>query len=152
MRKDLREAAGLSSPPTIFTTNPSESINAVLKKKVDYKRHEWPKFNEHLKQLIEGQREEVIRSLSGRGQYWLCAQYVYPSTSILEWSKMRPDQRKKIIADFNSSPLRSDSKDEVEARAVSQSSEKSGTSPACLSVNAEDSGIETLPLVTLQGM
>ena len=152
MRKDLREAAGLGYPPTIFTTNPSESINAVLKKKVDFKQHEWPKFNEHLKQLIEGQREEVIRSLSGRGQYRLCAQYVYLSTSILEWSKMKPDQRKKIIADFDSSPLRPDSKGEVEARAVSQSSEKSGTSPACLSVNAEDSGIETLPLVTLQGM
>ena len=59
MRRDFREAAGLASP-TIFTTNPSESLNAALKKKVDYKQHEWPKFNEHLKQLVEGQRDEVI--------------------------------------------------------------------------------------------
>ena len=37
--RDLREAAGLGSP-TIFTTNPRESLNAILKKKVDYKQHE----------------------------------------------------------------------------------------------------------------
>ena len=35
MRKDLREVAGLGCPPAIFTTNPSESINAVVKRKVD---------------------------------------------------------------------------------------------------------------------
>ena len=28
--KDLRTAAGLGSPPAMFTTNGSESINAVL--------------------------------------------------------------------------------------------------------------------------
>lgn len=60
MRKDLREAVGLGSPPAIFTTNSSESVNAVLKKKVDYKQHEWPRFNEHLKEVVEGQRDEVI--------------------------------------------------------------------------------------------
>ena len=148
MRKDLREAAGLGSLPTIFTTNPSESLNAILKKKVDYKQHEWPKFNEHLKQLVEGQRDEVIQSLSGRGQYWLCAQYGYLSTSILEWSKMRPEQRKKIITDFDFSLLRS--VDKVKASTVSPQSSK--PTPSCLSIDAEDSGIETLPLVTLHGM
>ena len=102
LRKDLREAAGLGSPPAIFTTNSSESINAMLKSKVNYKQHEWPQFNEQLKQLVEGQRDEVIRSLSGRGQYRLCAQFNYFSTSILEWSKMRPDQRKRIISQFDS--------------------------------------------------
>ena len=88
MRRDLREAAGLGSPLAIFTTNPGESVNAVLKKKVDYKQHEWPKFNEHLKELVEGQRNEMIRSLSGREQYRICARYSYMSASILEWSKM----------------------------------------------------------------
>lgn len=40
MRKDLRDAALLASPPNIFTTNSSESVNAMLKKKVDYKHYE----------------------------------------------------------------------------------------------------------------
>ena len=106
MRRDLKEAAGLGSPPAIFTTNPSESVSAVVKKKVDYKQHEWPNFNKQLKQLVDGQRDEVIRSLSGRGQYRLCTQFNYLSTSVLEWSKMRPDQRKKIIADFDSASMK----------------------------------------------
>ena len=124
-----------------------QSLNAVLKKKVDYKQHEWPKFNEQLKQLIEGQRDEVIRSLSGRGQYRL-----FLSTSILEWSKMRPEQRKMLITDFDSSSLRSSGKTKAIAAAVSQSSETGCTTPSYLSIDAEDSGIETLPLVTLQCM
>ena len=35
MRRDLRESAGLGSPPAIFTTNSSESINAVVKEKLN---------------------------------------------------------------------------------------------------------------------
>jgi hypothetical protein len=61
MRKDLREAVGLGSPPNIFTTNISESVNAMIKKKVYYKEQEWPKFNEHLKQLKQEQRDLVMR-------------------------------------------------------------------------------------------
>lgn len=82
--------------------------------------------------------------MSGRGQYRLCP------TSILEWSKMRPEQRKKIIADFHSSSLRSETK--VETNVISPLLGKPANTTFCLSVDAEDSGIETLPLVTLQGM
>lgn len=53
MRRDLRESAGLGSPPSIFTTNSSESVNAAIKRKVNYKEHQWPEFNDHLKQLVQ---------------------------------------------------------------------------------------------------
>ena len=72
MLKGLRTSVSLGSPPAIFTTNPSESLNAVIKRKVDYKATEWPQFNDQMKQMVEGQREEAIRALSGRGQYRLC--------------------------------------------------------------------------------
>ena len=58
MRKDLREKAGLGSPPSIFTTNASESINAVLKHKVNYQESKWPTFNESIRQLAKQQREK----------------------------------------------------------------------------------------------
>lgn len=60
MRKDLREASGLGSPPAQFTTNSSESINAALKRKVNHKESEWPQFNEHLKAYVQSQREEIV--------------------------------------------------------------------------------------------
>ena len=62
MLKDVRIAVGLGNPPAIFTTNSNESINAVLKRKMDFKQTEWPKFNHGMKQLVNGHREE--RSLS----------------------------------------------------------------------------------------
>ena len=44
MLKDLRTFAGLGSPG-IFTTNGCESLNAVIKRKVNYKATEWPDCN-----------------------------------------------------------------------------------------------------------
>ena len=44
MKKDIRESVGLGSPPSAFTTNASESINAAIKRKVNYKESGWPEF------------------------------------------------------------------------------------------------------------
>ena len=44
MLHPVREECGLGNPPSIFTTNTSESINALLKHKVDYKKQELPLF------------------------------------------------------------------------------------------------------------
>ena len=71
MQKDLRESTGLGSPPPTFTTNATESINAAIKRKVDFKESDWPKCNENMKDFVESQREEAIRALSGRGMYRL---------------------------------------------------------------------------------
>lgn len=51
MLKDIRTVVGLGSPPAIFTTNASESLNAALKKKMNFKETEWPEFNEAMKNL-----------------------------------------------------------------------------------------------------
>ena len=81
MRADLRQSVGLGSPPKIFTTNASESINAMIKQKVNYKESEWLQFSEEVKQLVKQQGEEIIRALSGRGQYCLIQQFSQYSVS-----------------------------------------------------------------------
>lgn len=43
------------NPPSTFTTNMSESINALLKRKLDYKKQELPVFIE-VKELVSEQR------------------------------------------------------------------------------------------------
>ena len=79
MCKDVREAAGLGSPPVIFfTTNASESTNTVMKPKVNYKETEWP----------AQQQREVVWSLSGRGQYRLCTFLCLPQHG-QKWSRSR---------------------------------------------------------------
>ena len=147
MRRDVREAVG--SPPSIFTTNPSESINAELKRKVDYRESEWPVFNNHMEQLVESQRDEIVRALSGRGQYRLLPEFQHLGVPIQDWMKMRPDQRQKIIADFDNATLGrsklSKSHGQLKEPLIQNPSSE-------LSISAEDSGICTIPLVTLEAM
>ena len=44
MLRPVREEAGLGSPPDAFYTNASESVNSVIKAKVQYKHSELPQF------------------------------------------------------------------------------------------------------------
>ena len=154
MRADIRESVGLGCPPKIFTTNASESINAMMKRKVNYKESEWPQFNEEVKELVKQQREEIIRALSGRGQYRLIQQFSHYSVSPSKWIKMRPEQRREVVTQFDKATMKSKRTlppGSVRASAstlivTEQPSEKK------LSVSAEESGITKLTLTTLQHM
>ena len=74
MLKSIRRKARLGDPPLQFTTNASESINAVLKHKVDYKKNELPDFLDKLKSVINEQERELERAIIGRGKYEFCKQ------------------------------------------------------------------------------
>ena len=58
------------------TTNASESINAMLKRKRDYKRR-LPTFIDKVKELVNEQQKEIERAVIGRGKYQLKQQYQY---------------------------------------------------------------------------
>ena len=152
MRRDVREAVGLGCPPSIFTTNNSESLNASIKRKVDYKQHEWPQFNKLMKDFVVAQRDEVIRSLSGRGQYRLAPEFGHLATSLSDWSKMTPTQRKKIVVDFDLAVISKGSGYTTSTIPTSTAPVSRPCSSKGLSINAEDSGILTIPLITLQSM
>ena len=64
--RPVRQSAGLGDPPAVFTTNASESINAVLKSKVHYRKSELPVLLDKLKEVIEEQDNEVERAVIGR--------------------------------------------------------------------------------------
>ena len=61
--------------PSIITTNASESMNAVLKHKVDYKKHQLPSFIDKVKKLVDEQNREVERVIVNRGKWQLRSQY-----------------------------------------------------------------------------
>lgn len=67
----LRPVREQGCPPEHFTTNTSESVNALLKNKVDYKRSELPDFLNKLKEVISEQDEELSRAVIGKGKYTL---------------------------------------------------------------------------------
>ena len=151
MRADLRESVGLGCPPKIFTTNPSESINAMMKRKVNYKESEWPQFNEAVKELVKQQREEITRALSGRGQYRLIQEFSHFSVSPSKWVKMRPEQRREVVAQFDKATMKS-KRSLSGSKCASTSIIAELPSENKLCVSAEESGITKLTLTTLQHM
>ena len=149
MLKDLRTFAGLGSPPGIFTTNGCESLNAVIKRKVEYKATEWPEFNNQLKQIVDGQRDEAIRSLSGRGQYRLCEQYQYLQVHPQAWIKMTPAQRCAVVKQFDDTSLRRSMSTSYED---TTSNESNAMSKSNMSVTSEHCSITSLPQATLNSI
>ena len=163
MLKDIRTSVGLGFPPAIYTTNACESLNAVIKRKVNYKETEWPEFNNQMKQLIDRERDEAIRALSGRGQYRLCKEYTSLQVGPFEWTKMTTDQRKKLVKKFDSVSLHhpSVSEETHNASTLPRSADLPSTSsdallntfpittPHSLSISSEDCGIQSLSHVTI---
>ena len=163
MLKELRVAVGLGCPPSIYTINASESVNAVIKRKVQYKVTEWPDFNNHLKELVDRQRDDAIRALSGRGHYRLCEQYKHLQVHAQEWVQMTPDQRKRLLKQFDDASLHKSKDSEMPATSSSSEStsssiqanrnELSSTStPSFISIAYDESGILSLPLATVESM
>ena len=105
MLRPIREECGLGCPPDIFTTNASESINAILKRKVNYKRNELPDFIGEMKELIEEQQQEVERAIIGRGKYQFRKEYHFLEIQEGKWFIMNQVQRRKHIASVHSAVL-----------------------------------------------
>jgi len=65
-------------PPARFTTNASESLNAVLKAGVQYRKTELPAFVQKLQKLVVDELErEFERAIIDRGNYQLQAQLLH---------------------------------------------------------------------------
>ena len=150
MLKDLRISVGLGSPPAMYSTNSCESLNAVIKRKVDYKESEWPKFNDQMKELVDGQREDAIRALSGRGAYRLCEQYKSFCVPAQRWVKMTPDQRKKLLKKFDSADICASVDSEMGQVDVTHSTLLATDSH--MSISFADCGIDSVPQSLLEAI
>ena len=102
MTRSIREECGLGNPPDIFTTNPSESINALLKHKMNYKKSELPTFIEKVKELSREQVKEVERAIINRGKYQLKDEYKFLEIPESKWFNMNLTQRKNHLAKVHS--------------------------------------------------
>ena len=104
--RGLREDVGLGSPPVPFFTNASESINAVLKETVSYKKQQWAVFNNKVKKAVENHQHEIEKAIIGIGQYRIRQQYSFLVCSEDTWFRMTSDQRLVYIKKLNSCSVR----------------------------------------------
>ena len=96
--RPVREEAGLGNPPEMFTTNASESLNAVIKSKVDYQKNELNKFIEKMRCLVDDQQKEVERAVCRRGKYTFRSNYQFLEVNVDRWFAMTPEARSKHMA------------------------------------------------------
>lgn len=71
----VRVAAGLGDPPSEFCTNDSEAINSAIKQSLQFKKSDWPVFNDKMKRFVMQQQEEVCKAIIGLGEYMLKNEY-----------------------------------------------------------------------------
>lgn len=68
MRSDIRSAAGLGYPPVPYTQNAVESINALIKHKLNSPLS-MCNFVDYFHQLLISQQEKIALAISGSGNY-----------------------------------------------------------------------------------
>ena len=84
MLKSYRVEAGLGLDPPHFTTNPSETTNAIIKAHVSYKNNQLFDFVNHWKDVVDEQEAEVERAVIRRGKFQFAEEYKYKKGNGLE--------------------------------------------------------------------
>ena len=69
-------------------TNDSESINAILKDCVGFKKQKWAVFNNILKTAVNKQQKQFVKAIASLGQYCLG----FLSVLADKWFRMTTDQ------------------------------------------------------------
>ena len=133
MLRSIREESGLGNPPPIFTTNASESINALIKRKMDYKKHQLPQFIEMVHELVDEQNREVERAIVNRGKWRLRSQYQFLEVPESVWFTMSMQQRQKHLSKVHSALV-----SDVQASGMEKSSSAVGSSDFGSTVLAVD--------------
>ena len=102
MLKSNRIEAGLGSEPSTFTTNPSETTNAIIKAHVSYKHNQLLHFVNHSKGVIDEQEAEVERAVIRRGKFRFKEEYQYLEVEESEWFRMSTEERQRHLKKVHS--------------------------------------------------
>ena len=108
-----------------------------------------------MKDYVEAQQEEIRRALSGRGQYCLRQKFNRYGVQAQTWAKMRSDQREKVVLEFMKARLPKKQKVPVVSAAGSSlllHDDTSNKESLVFDISSDDSGITSIPIVTLEGM
>ena len=152
MLRSVREESGLGCPPDIFTTNASESINAMLKQKVDYKRNELPAFIDKVKELVQEQQREVERAVIRRGKYQFRERYRYLEVAESKWFAMNSEQSRKHLFQITSTLVSEASGNGLQFESSASESRQTCVAPS-LSVNLESAAEQVrVPFKCLEGI
>ena len=83
--RSKRKQARLGDPPAAFTTNTSESVNALLKTEFENKQSDIPTFITKLEAVIDEQDRELERAIIDSGKYRFAKQFKHFVKTERQW-------------------------------------------------------------------
>jgi hypothetical protein len=107
MLKEVRIRAGLGDPPTTYTTNANESVNSLLKAKVDYKASELHIFCQKLEELVDAQSNNIERAFTiQNGPYTVAPLYSDLRNTPKDWFKLSTSAKQAYLKKIQSVEVR----------------------------------------------
>ena len=151
MLKEVRRHAGLGSPPAAYFNNIPESVNAIIKRGVEFKESEMSKFCHEMSILLLRQKEDVESSIINHGPYCLAPKFSHLEVPQDEWFKKNTNQKEACVKKFRNTKMSNNSD-------CTGATETASTPPCAeqarirISVDLVNSGITSLHPTTLQCM
>ena len=98
MLTEMRVAVELGNPPNKWVNNRMESLNLVIKKKLNNNTVDMVTFLEAVKEKIfDQQLEELVKGIYGMGEYHLVEELSSYQVDPVRWVSMTTDQRKALV-------------------------------------------------------
>ena len=156
--RDVREKAGLGSPPRPYFTNANEAMNRVLKEASKWKKSQLPEFIDKMKNLVEQQQRELEKAIVCTGEYMLRQPFKALEVDPARFFRMNEGQRSHYLNIFNTYSLNeaaSATNEASQSGKGKQKANKSSITATALSLEPtpeEASALLSLPLESLQGI
>ena len=76
-----------------------------MKQFLNFKKSDWPRFNEKIKEFIIEQEKEVDKSIIGLGQYSMRQEYEHFKVNSSKWFMLNADQKQSTLQKFHSASV-----------------------------------------------
>ena len=146
MTADVRAMTGLGFPPQLYNQNANECMNSVIKRELKWKRLNPMEVVTHIEHIVRRQFDEAKLAMIGRGEYSVIEKYAEYQVPEVRYYQMTKSQKEKNERRFFNAEVKSD--DELQDKDTSSQTDVE----TCLSVKLENSGITSVPYLTLKGI
>ena len=150
MLRPVRRDAGLGDPPAQFTTNDTESGNFMIKYELSFDVKKPHEFINAVKEQIKIQFRNADRAIFGSGPFQVRAGFEHFKVDGNKWVTLNAHQRLAKTKLFQEAGM-SAKKDDITKTQLDRASSPLVGSPH-LSITAEESGIDNIPLPILNTM
>ena len=147
MLKSVRIDAGLGNPPSEYINNDPEAANFMIKHGLQFDAKKPHEFIEEIRNIIETQQRNENRAVFGKGPYKVRKGFAHLVVDDIMWGQLNQDQRRRKLSSFLNAGI-GDKKDPIEDL-VKETVSCNAPSSA---INAENSGITTIPIAILEAM